>query len=111
MREYTILSPRKQSMYFHIFVKTVTISRQYNMRKIIFEKIKLLQLLPVVLLPFAEVHRSQSETTKQSHDTCLRALFIMLVYTLLTPTLHIAYCRSSSRLLVCYSSANGGKTT
>jgi len=38
------------------------------------EKIKLFWLLSVVLLPFAEIHRSRSETTNQSQEEWLSSV-------------------------------------
>ena len=65
------------------------------MRQLICEKIKLLWLLPVVLLPFAEIHHSQSETTNQSQEECLSSVNHARVHADHTPLLHSAYRRSN----------------
>jgi len=45
------------------------------MRQIICKKKKsIFWLLPVVLLPFAEIHCSRSETTNQSQEECLSSV-------------------------------------
>lgn len=56
-----------------MFVKTATILWQYK-RHIICEKLKLPRFLPVLLLPSAKMHRSQSKITIESQKEDLSAV-------------------------------------
>lgn len=66
-------------------------------------------MLPVVLLPFAEIHLHCLEITNQSQERCLSTVNHALERNVHTSLLYSKQCCSS--LLLFYSCANGGETT